>query len=78
MTEQLYRVVDCPRNGSAGQDCGTYPLADLPARLRQAVEAAPDAGEWTLPALSRGGSGEELTDLDVVVTAIQPEAPCGP
>jgi hypothetical protein len=60
-----YRVTDVPANGTIGQDCGTYTLETLPARLRAAVEADPDAGEWTLPALSDGDSGEELDDLTV-------------
>jgi hypothetical protein len=63
-----YHVIDSPANGTAGQDCGTFALAELPDRLRAAVEADPDAGEWSLPALSEGDSGEPLDDLRVVMT----------
>lgn len=65
-----YRVIDVPANGTVGQDCGTYTLETLPARLRAAVEADPDAGEWTLPALSDGDSGEELDDLTVRIVEV--------
>lgn len=64
-----YQVIDSPTNGTAGQDCGTFALAELPDRLRAAVEANPNADEWTLPALSDGDSGEELTDLNTIVRA---------
>jgi len=65
-----YRVIDVPANGSIGQDCGTYTLETLPTRLRAAVGANPDAGEWTLPALSDGDSGEELDDLIVRIVEV--------
>lgn len=67
MNATEYRVIDAPTNGTVGQDCGTFALAELPARLRQAVEADPNAGEWTLPALSNGDTGDELTDLETIV-----------
>lgn len=64
-----YQVIESPKNGTTGQDVGTFALAELPERLRQAVEANQDASEWRLPALSEGDSGEELADLEIVVTA---------
>lgn len=64
-----YRMYDRTNNGTVGQDCGVFTLDDLPQRIKDAVEAAPDAGEWVLPALANGDSGEELSDLQVVVTA---------
>lgn len=65
-SEARYRVLDCPANGAAGQDCGAFAESELPERLRLAV-ADPGAAEWVLPALS--GGGEELSDLRVCVTS---------
>lgn len=73
----MYDVIDCPGNGTAGQHCGAFALGELPARLRAAVLADPAAGEWTLPALSEGDSGEELDGLTVVVRRIAPDGPEG-
>lgn len=67
MKTTTYEVIDSPTNGTSGQYVGEFGLAQLPARLRQAVEAAPDAGEWILPALSNGDSGEELSDLRTII-----------
>ena len=67
-SKALYRVVDAPVNGSAGQDCGVLSFADLPSRIQAAIQASPDASEWRLPALSDGDTGDELADLTTVVT----------
>lgn len=64
-----YRMYDRTNNGTVGQDCGTFAINELPARIKAAIEANPTAGEWVLPALSNGDSGEELSDLETVVTA---------
>lgn len=66
----MYQVTESPKNGTVGQDVGTFTLTDLPQRLREAVQANPTAGEWTLPALSDGDTGDELADLDVLVRAV--------
>jgi hypothetical protein len=63
-----YRILDVPANGTRGQDCGTFGLAELPARVRAAVLADPARGGWRLPARAGGDSGPELDDLAVVVT----------
>lgn len=64
-----YRMYDRTTNGTVGQDCGTFTLDELPMRIKAAIEASPTAGEWVLPALADGDSGEELSDLETVVTA---------
>ena len=64
-----YHVYDCPTNGTTGQDCGAFALAALPERLRAAIAAEPNAGEWTLPALSGGDHGEALDDLTIRIVA---------
>lgn len=66
-TAILYRVTDEPDNGTVGQDCGTHSYEDLPAHIREAIDAAPDASEWRLPALSDGDGGEQLSDLTTIV-----------
>jgi hypothetical protein len=63
-----YRVIDCPTNGTVGQDCGSSSFAELPSRLQAAILADPEASEWTFSALSKGDSGEELIDLRVLIT----------
>lgn len=64
-----YDVIDSPANGTAGQHCGTFALAELPQRLQAAIGANPDAGEWRVPALSGGDTGEQLDDLTTIVRA---------
>jgi hypothetical protein len=70
MTKYRYQVVDRPKNGTVGQDCGVFAFEKLPERFRAAIGSDPTASEWVLPALSEGDSGEELDDLVVVVTDI--------
>ena len=62
-----YHVSDAPIDGSTGQDCGIIPYHALPERLRAAIDADPDAGVWTVPALSGGDVGDELDDLIVTI-----------
>ena len=62
-----YRVIDAPDNGTSGQHVGDFSLAELPERLRRAIEAAPDEAEWILPALSEGDHGKPLDGLHTVV-----------
>ncbi len=61
-----YRVIDA-LDGTVGQDCGTFTLAELPARIQAAIAASPSDGTWSLPALSGGDCGDELVDLRTVV-----------
>ena len=63
-----YRLIDCPSNGSTGNDCGTFEFADLPARLQAAIATGP--APWVLPALSEGDTGEELGDLFVRIEEV--------
>lgn len=67
-----YRVTEAPSDGTTGQFVGEFALSGLPNRLRSAVEASPEAGRWTLPALSEGDSGSELSDLSIVIVATEP------
>jgi hypothetical protein len=62
-----YSVYDRPKNGTSGQDVGTFAWDELPARLQAAIAAEPTQKEWILPALSDGDKGEPLDDLDTVV-----------
>ena len=62
-----YRVYDRLDSGDTGQDCGVCDLESLPLRLRSAISADPAAGEWVLPALSEGDTGEELSGLQTVI-----------
>lgn len=66
-TTSKYRVIDAPSNGTTGQDCGTFTYDELPPHLQAAIDAAPDSDEWTLPALSDGDSGDELSELSTIV-----------
>ena len=70
-----YIVIDRPTNGTTGQDVGRFELTELPERLQAAVNAAPDAGEWVLPALADGDRGAELADLQTVVRAVKTVGP---
>lgn len=62
-----YEIIDSPANGATGQHCGTFALADLPARIQVEIRRDPEAKEWSLPALSGGDYGEPLEDLTVII-----------
>lgn len=62
-----YELIDSPNNGTQGQSSGNLSYGDLPERIRTAIDADPEAGEWTLPALSEGDSGVEIDDLTTIV-----------
>ena len=62
-----FRVYERPTNGTMGQDCGVFALADLPARYRDKVVGDPTAGEWVLPSLSDGDTGDEPSGLETVI-----------
>ena len=69
MTATTYRIYEETDNGTTGQDVGEFAYADLPARMRAAIDNDPESGEWTMPALSDGDAGEELDDLTTAVRA---------
>lgn len=65
-----YKLYDRPLNGSTGQDCGAFSLAELSARIQDVIASNPSAVRWTLPALGDGDSGEPLQDLETVITLL--------
>ncbi len=65
-----FSISDCPANGTVGQNCGHFGFAELPSRIQKAIVANPAAGQWRLPALSDGDTGEPLDDLTVVVRVV--------
>jgi hypothetical protein len=68
MYYKAYKIIDRPTDGTVGQDCGVFQLHELPERLQKAITDDPTAGEWVLPALEDGDSGNQLWDLEVVIT----------
>ena len=71
-------IIDSPTNGTTGQHCGTFGRDELPSRIREAIDADPEAGEWPLPALSDGDEGEPLADLTTIVREAPADAPDRP
>lgn len=66
-----YEIIESPTNGTTGQSIGTFDYADLPARFQTDIDAD-ETGEWGFPALSDGDTGDELTDLNVIVRSVAP------